>query len=123
MKILDPRFLRTMIAFGVLLLGFDLGMAWGNWRRGDVASWFFVGMAAIVATTLAFEFNLYYFPAGTLLRPDAKGIIHHPWYGDYPAVVPFQQGMTLMAGQQAMGAFELRMEPASPSEGARNGAS
>ncbi len=38
---------------------------------------------------------------------DKKGfdqkMIHHPIYGDYPAEIPFEQGMTLMPGQSAVG--------------------
>jgi len=30
------------------------------------------------------------------------GMIHHPIYGEYPAVVPFEQGMTIYPGQSAI---------------------
>lgn len=48
----------------------------------------------------------HYFPTGSRLKPDAHGIIHHPWYGDYPAVVPYHDGMTIEPGQAA----ELQIE-------------
>lgn len=31
----------------------------------------------------------------------SNGIIHHPAYGDYPAEVKYEPGMTLMPGQKA----------------------
>lgn len=36
------------------------------------------------------------------LTPDAQGLIHHPLYGTYPKEVPFEQGMTIYPGQQAV---------------------
>lgn len=41
------------------------------------------------------------------ITPDAYGIIHHPKYGDYPAEVPFHQGMDIMPGQTAHGTIEI----------------
>jgi len=41
-----------------------------------------------------------YPPPETLLR--SNGMIHHPTYGSYPEVVPFEQGMTLHPGQKAI---------------------
>jgi hypothetical protein len=35
--------------------------------------------------------------------PRSNGIIHHPTYGDYPEKVEFEQGMTIMPGQSAVG--------------------
>ena len=46
------------------------------------------------------------------LTPDAHGIIHHPKYGDYPAIVPYRDGMTLMPEQRAV-AF-IPVSPATP---------
>ncbi len=39
--------------------------------------------------------------------PDAQGIIHHPRYGDYPATVPFKEGMTIMPRQTAIASLEI----------------
>ena len=45
--------------------------------------------------------SIFFWLASVDLTPDANGIIHHPTYGDYPAVVPFKQGMTLHPGQSS----------------------
>ncbi len=37
----------------------------------------------------------------TNIQPDANNIIHHPDYGDYPVIVPYEEGMTLYPGQSA----------------------
>lgn len=47
----------------------------------------------------------HYFPSD--LTPDAHGIIHHPWYGDYPAEIDCSQGMTLMPHQSCKMYLEI----------------
>lgn len=39
-----------------------------------------------------------------------NGTIYHPIYGKYPAVVPFEQGMSIYPGQSAMGSVPLPPE-------------
>ena len=41
---------------------------------------------------------------------EKNGVIHHPKYGTYPKVVPFEQGMTIMPGQSAIMPFEIIIE-------------
>lgn len=61
---------------------------------------FLVGVLLVAA---AFVFFISRFPSCDHLKPDAKGMIHHPFYGTYPAVVDYQDGMTLRPCQSAVG--------------------
>lgn len=50
----------------------------------------------------------HYFPFD--LKPDAHGIIHHPFYGNYPAEIPCHQAMALMPHQSCKMIIELPKE-------------
>ncbi len=43
--------------------------------------------------------------------PQSKGIIHHPTYGDYSEEIPFEEGMTLMPGQETSVSFDIIIKP------------
>jgi hypothetical protein len=87
------------------------GMAFGSF-----ALWLYLALSS------------HYFPRGDSLKPDARGIIHHPWYGDYPARIEVRvkgrEGGSLdlpavKPGQSAVVEVEVSRER--PDEPRRNG--
>jgi hypothetical protein len=98
------------------LFGFVHG--WWQYTRSRPIhrAWVLRGIAVLLlAGTLVWGFLHILLPD---LQPDADGIIHHPIYGDYPAYVPYHEGMTLYPGQTMR--FRIPIEPLLPPEDCDN---